>query len=203
MLREAKLCGTDVATVGIHSEKRNFPLISITWEKSSSAYLLETETTLQASRTELFDFFSDAFQLEQITPHWLSFRVLTPPPITIRPGTLIDYRLKLHGLPIRWKTEISTWDPPWSFTDRQLKGPYSLWEHLHTFEDTNSGTVVKDQVRYRVPGGALVHSLFVKKDLLRIFGHRLQRMQEIFSSSPAAEPSDHAQAAEVQQHGRQ
>ena len=157
-------------------------MITISRDKSRSSWLLESCVTLPVSRTELFEFFSDAFQLEQITPPWLNFRVLTPAQIFIRSGTQIDYRLRLRGLPIRWRTEISTWDPPRSFTDRQLKGPYYLWEHLHTFSEVDEGTEVRDQVWYRVPGGTLVHSLFVRNDLLRIFHYRLAHMQNIFAT---------------------
>lgn len=159
-------------------------MVEIEYVRDERAYVLTSSVVLPVSRATLFDFFSDAFQLETITPPWLKFRVLTSPPIHIQSGALIDYRLKLHGLPIRWRTEISTWDPPRSFTDRQLRGPYRLWEHLHTFEEMDEGTLVRDEVRYRVWGGALTNS-FVKRDLLKIFGYRRQRMLELFSASPA------------------
>ena len=172
-------------------------MVTISWDKSRSAWLLESCVTLPVSRVELFEFFSDAFQLEQITPPWINFRILTPAPIFIKSGTLIDYRLRLRGLPIRWRTEISSWDPPHSFTDRQLKGPYYLWEHLHTFTEVDGGTEVRDQVWYRVPGGAIVHSLFVKNDLLRIFRYRMARMQEIFSGPQPTPVSGSAQAVKA------
>jgi len=161
-------------------------MVEIVWNASEKAYTLTSSVTLPVGRRELFDFFSDAFQLEKITPPWLQFRVSTPAPIDIQAGALIDYRLKLHGIPIRWRTEISTWDPPYSFTDRQLKGPYYLWEHYHTFEEVDGGTLVSDQVHYRAIGGALVNALFVRKDLRKIFEYRRQRMMEIFAGAEAS-----------------
>jgi ligand-binding SRPBCC domain-containing protein len=127
----------------------------------------------------VFEFFSDAHQLEQITPPWLHFHVLTPRPVAMFPGALIDYRLRLHWIPIRWRTEISEWNPPFQFVDRQLIGPYRLWQHLHTFEERDGGTLVRDHVDYSSPGGRLVHSLFVKPDLVRIFNYRRQKLIEI------------------------
>ena len=163
-------------------------MVEISWDKSRSAHVLRTSVILPASRVDLFAFFGDAFQLEKITPPWLNFRVLTSAPIDIQPGTLIDYRLRLRGIPIRWRTEISTWDPPHSFTDRQLKGPYYLWEHLHTFEDVDGGTRCNDEVHYQVPGGRIVNSLLVKHDLKKIFQYRQQAMIEIFGQ-PLDEPN--------------
>ena len=161
-------------------------MIEISRNKVARAYTLTSTVTLPVARKTVFDFFSDALQLEQITPPWLNFRVLTPPPIVIQPGTLIDYKLKLRGFPLRWRTEISTWDPPCSFTDRQLNGPYDLWEHFHRFEEVDGGTLVSDQVNYRVIGGAIIHSLFVKNDLRKIFEYRRRRMIELFSAESAA-----------------
>lgn len=161
-------------------------MIEINWNAAEKAYTLKASAVLPVDREILFDFFSDAFQLEQITPPWLNFRVATPAPIVIQAGTLIDYRLKLRGFPIGWRTEISTWDPPYSFTDRQLKGPYYLWEHFHTFEEVEGGTLVSDEVNYRNIGGAIVHSLFVKNDLLKIFTYWQQKMVELFSKAAAS-----------------
>lgn len=158
-------------------------MLEIEWHSDDACHVLHSEVTLPVSKERLFEFFSDAFQLEQITPPWLNFRVLTEAPIGIHAGTLIEYKLRLRGLPIRWRTEISTWNPPHSFTDRQLKGPYKLWEHFHTFESVNGGTLVTDRVKYRVPGGRLIHFLVVKNDLRKIFDYRQQRMIELFDSS--------------------
>ena len=155
-------------------------MVNIRWDDEDRCFVLRSSIVLTHSREALFEFFSDAFQLEQITPDWLNFRILTPAPIQIRQGCLIDYSIRLRGLPIRWCTEISAWDPPFSFTDRQLKGPYQLWEHLHTFESVPEGTLATDEVSYRVFGGRLVNRFFVQRDLLRIFEYRERKMLELF-----------------------
>lgn len=142
-------------------------------------FTFQTELWLPRPRTEVFHFFAEARNLETITPPWLKFEVLTPAPIEMRPGTLIDYRIRVHGLPIRWRTEITEWQPPHHFVDVQLRGPYKLWHHTHTFEEHNGGTVCLDHVRYWPLGGALVNWLFVRRDVERIFQYRQQRMQEL------------------------
>lgn len=125
---------------------------------------------------EAFAFFGDASGLEAITPAWLAFRVVTPAPIEMRPGALIDYRLRLHGVPVRWRTRIEVWEPGERFVDVQVSGPYRLWHHTHEFEaDGEGGTVIRDTVRYALPLGplgALAHVLFVRRDLERIFDFR-------------------------------
>ncbi len=136
---------------------------------------------------EVFPFFSDAGNLETLTPPWLSFEVLTPRPIEMTPGTLIDYRLKMRGIPIRWKSEITAWEPPYRFVDEQRRGPYSLWVHEHLFREVDGQTVAEDHIQYAVPGGALVHALFVRRDVERIFAFRKQKMQELFGSVPKLE----------------
>jgi ligand-binding SRPBCC domain-containing protein len=143
-------------------------------------FALHAEQWLSCERSKLFDFFSDAFKLEKLTPPLLRFEVVTPPPIVIRSGTLIDYRLRLHGIPIRWQSEISEWEPPLRFVDRQTRGPYRLWRHEHRFVEQNGGTLVIDHVEYRAPGGSLVNRLFVVPDLRRIFGFRMQKLRELF-----------------------
>lgn len=137
-----------------------------------------------APRREVF--FADAFNLERITPPWLKFEILTPAPIPMAAGTLIDYRIRLRVIPMRWRTRISKWEPDSSFIDQQLKGPYLEWIHLHTFEENESGTWCEDQVQYRVPGGAIIDRLFVRRDLHRIFGYRQQVMGEIFGAKADA-----------------
>jgi ligand-binding SRPBCC domain-containing protein len=128
---------------------------------------------------ELFPFFAEARNLERITPPWLRFEVLTPAPITMAVGTLIDYRLRWRGLPIRWRTEIAAWDPPHRFVDAQQRGPYRLWVHEHTFVDENGGTRMDDVVTYAVPGGSLVQRLFVGRDVERIFAYRSDRLRAL------------------------
>ncbi|MDH3529039.1 MAG: SRPBCC family protein [Acidobacteriota bacterium] len=133
---------------------------------------------------ETFRFFADAGNLERITPPELHFRITTPHPIEISKGTLIDYNLKLRGIPITWKTEISRWDPPYAFVDQALKSPYKQWIHLHTFEETsNVGTEITDEVRYRLPiepFGDLMH-WYVRKELDYIFDYRQKAVTEILS----------------------
>jgi ligand-binding SRPBCC domain-containing protein len=144
-------------------------------------FTLQTELWLPRPRNEVFPFFAEARNLETITPPWLHFAVLTPGPIALRAGALIDYRIRVHGIPLRWRTQIAEWDPPHRFVDRQQRGPYRLWHHTHTFEDQDGGTRCTDLVRYRPRGGALVNWLFVRRDVERIFRYRQQRLEELFN----------------------
>ena len=140
-------------------------------------------------RERAFEFFGDAFQLEAITPPWLRFHVLTPRPIEMRAGTLIDYRLRLHGIPVKWRTEISVWEPPIRFVDRQISGPYAVWIHEHTFEEQDGGTLVRDRVTYRIPYGRMIGGLanriLVKRDLENIFRFRQDALARLLSNAPA------------------
>jgi ligand-binding SRPBCC domain-containing protein len=123
----------------------------------------------------VFGFFADAFNLEAITPSWLRFQVVTPGPIRMVPGALIEYRLRLHGVPIRWLTRIETWEPGARFVDVQVRGPYRLWHHTHSFEPHEQGTLARDRVRYALPLGPLgrlADAAFVHRDLGRIFDYR-------------------------------
>lgn len=147
-------------------------------------FLLETEQWFPRPRSEVFDFFADAANLEAITPRFLHFQIVTPLPIQMRPGALIDYRLSLHGVPIRWRTEIAAWEPPVRFIDQQLRGPYRYWIHEHSFTDRDGGTLVKDSVSYAVPGGRLIHWMVVKRDLQTIFGWRRLTLENFFSPQP-------------------
>ena len=135
-----------------------------------------------------FAFHADAFNLEAITPPWLGFRIVTPGPIEMGAGTLIDYRLRLHRVPVRWRTRIEAWEPPRRFVDAQLKGPYSLWEHTHSFEADGAGSVeIRDRVRYALPLGrlgVLAHSLFVRRDLERIFDYRRAAVARRLAAAP-------------------
>jgi ligand-binding SRPBCC domain-containing protein len=144
------------------------------------SFVFQSELWLPRPRAEVFSFFADARNLETITPPWLKFEVLTPSPIVLCPGALIDYRIRIHGLPIRWRTEITEWNPPHHFVDVQLRGPYKLWQHTHTFEERDGGTLCLDHVRYRPRGGALMNRLFVRRDIERIFQFRQQRLLVLF-----------------------
>jgi ligand-binding SRPBCC domain-containing protein len=143
-------------------------------------YLFQCELWLPQPRAVIFDFFADARNLQTITPPWLHFVILTPTPIEMRPGALIDYKLRVHGFPLRWQTEITEWNPPHHFVDQQLRGPYTLWHHTHRFFDQDGGTRCVDEVRYRPPGGALINYLFVKRDVQKIFAYRQQQLQKHF-----------------------
>jgi hypothetical protein len=144
-------------------------------------FRLQSETWLPRRQSEIFPFFAEARNLQELTPPWLKFEVLTPAPIVMRPGALIDYRITVHGLPLRWRTEITDWDSPHRFVDVQLRGPYTLWHHTHTFEERDGGTLCGDVVRYRPRGGTLINWLFVRRDVERIFCYRQQRMKELFA----------------------
>ncbi len=140
-------------------------------------------TRVPRPRAEVFAFFADAGNLQELTPPWLRFEVLTPRPIEMGPGTLIDYRLRLRFIPIRWRTRIAVWEPPHRFMDEQLRGPYRLWLHEHTFEEDGDGTLCGDFVRYAVPFGALANRLMVARDVRKIFAYRERRLQEIFGAA--------------------
>ncbi len=143
-------------------------------------FTFHAEQWLPRPRAEVFPFFADAANLEKLTPPFLQFHIVTPTPIEMRPGALIDYRLRIHGVPVRWRTEIVAWDPPHRFIDVQLRGPYRLWHHTHTFEERDGGTLCTDLVRYHPLGGAIVNHFFVRHDIAKIFEYRRQRLLEIF-----------------------
>jgi ligand-binding SRPBCC domain-containing protein len=134
----------------------------------------------------VFGLFSDAFQLESLTPPWLHFSVITPKPIQIAAGALIDYHLRVRGIPIRWQSRISVWEPPFRFVDEQTRGPYRYWHHEHVFEPANGGTLCRDIVDYAVYGGTLINTLFVRRDLLKIFAYRRNKLAEMFPDNGAA-----------------
>ncbi len=149
--------------------------------KKNTGYFLESEITLPFAPESVFGFFADARNLEAITPPTLRFRVLTPDPIRMQSGRLIDYRLQLRGVPMRWQSEISAWEPPFRFVDEQRRGPYKRWVHEHIFERCEEGTRVIDRVRYDLPGGETLHRLFVGPELKRIFEYRAQRLAHLFA----------------------
>ncbi|HST78696.1 MAG TPA: SRPBCC family protein [Verrucomicrobiae bacterium] len=132
---------------------------------------------------EVFAFFSRAENLEVITPQWLRFQVISVAPEPIQKGTLIEYRLKLHGLPLRWTSQIVEWDPPHKFVDLQVQGPYKLWRHTHLFIPEGGNTRICDEVLYSLPIGPLgrlAHSLFVRQDVERIFAFRASAVRTRF-----------------------
>ena len=142
---------------------------------------LETDVWLPREVSAVFHFFADARNLERITPRWLHFKITTPVPIEMRAGAKIDYRLRLHGWPIRWQSEITSWEPPYRFIDEQRRGPYKVWIHEHFFESLDGGTRVMDRVHYDVPLGSLVQRWLVGPDLRRIFEYRKKKLLRIFA----------------------
>jgi len=149
-------------------------------------HLFRSELWLPRPREEVFNFFGDARNLQAITPPFLNFVVLTPAPIEMRAGTLIDYKLRVRWIPFRWRTLIREWEPPFRFVDEQLRGPYRQWIHEHTFGERDGGTLARDVVRYSVFGGALIDRLFVRRDVKKIFAYRTQRLLELLGPAPAS-----------------
>ena len=149
-------------------------------ERAQGHFTLCAEQWVPRPVSEVFSFFADAGNLDALTPPWLRFEILTPRPIEMRVGALIDYRIRLHGLSLRWQSEITAWQPPHRFVDEQRRGPYRVWIHEHSFTQQDGGTLVGDHVRYAVLGGALVERLFVRRDVARIFAYRQQKLLAVF-----------------------
>ena len=150
-----------------------------------TVYELIREQVVRRPIEETFAFFARAHNLQAITPPWLGFEVITPEPIAMRTGTVIDYRLRVHRMPLRWRARIEDWREERAFVDRQIRGPYRLWHHLHEFERRPEGTLVRDHVRYALrlgPLGGLAHGLQVRRDLERIFDYRAAAVRERLES---------------------
>jgi len=146
-------------------------------------HIIEREQTIPRPLGEVFPFFSDARNLERITPDFLRFEILTPGEIRMAPGTTIDYRIRILGVPRRWRTVIEVYEPPRRFVDVQERGPYAHWRHLHEFDEAGGMTRMRDRVEYAMPfgiAGAAARALFVGRMLERIFEHRRERIGEIF-----------------------
>lgn len=152
----------------------------------SRRWTLEQTQVVPRPRSEVFAFFADAHNLQRLTPAFLGFEILTPSPIEMREGTLIDYKLRLFHLPLRWRTRIERFEPERRFVDVQLAGPYRSWRHLHEFEDHPAGCLMRDRVQYELPlgpFGTLARALFVRRSLARIFAYRRQAIAELFPSA--------------------
>jgi ligand-binding SRPBCC domain-containing protein len=160
--------------------------IRILSSPSGRGFRLAASQFLPYPRDQVFDFFSDASNLQSLTPAWLHFSVITPPPIHIAAGTLIDYRLRVHGVPVRWQSRISVWEPPMRFVDEQTRGPYRRWHHEHFFEIAEGGTLCHDIVDYAVYGGSRINALFVRPDLFKIFAFRQSKLGELFPETGAS-----------------
>jgi hypothetical protein len=167
---------------------------------------LEREQLLQRPVDAVFAFYADATNLEALTPPFLHFRILTPMPIAMRAGTRIEYSLSLYGVPIRWRTLITRWEPGVAFVDEQEAGPYAYWRHEHAFESRGGATLMRDAVDYREPMGAvgqIAHVLFVRRSLERIFDFRRDAVHRLLgvadpNAAVAAGPASAAPAASRQ-----
>jgi ligand-binding SRPBCC domain-containing protein len=144
---------------------------------------IHTDTVVPVDLATTFAFFSDAGNLERLTPPWINFRILSPLPIAMSEGTTIDYRIVLYGLPIPWRTRIDVWEPGRRFVDRQIAGPYRWWRHEHRFEPHPDGTRVIDDVEY-VPRFAAVSGWLVARDVGRIFAYRQQALGSLLATRP-------------------
>ena len=154
-----------------------------------STYRLVREQTIDRPLDEVFAFFADARNLETLTPPWLRFEILTPGEIDMHVGMIIQYALRVHGLPINWTTAITVWNPPFEFVDVQLRGPYVLWHHRHTFEAVGSSTRMVDEVNYRLPLGWIgraMNRVLVCRDLEIIFDHREKTVKRLLESESSA-----------------
>lgn len=149
-------------------------------------FTLDSTQTIHRPIEEVFAFFSDPKNLEELTPDFLRFQVLQATHPEIEEGTEIDYALRLRGIPVRWRSRILKWDPPFSFVDEQVRGPYRKWHHRHTFQDLDGATLVRDHVTYAVLGGAMVNRCFVRRDLERIFDHRRAQLARRFPKTHLA-----------------
>jgi len=149
------------------------------------AQVFKAEQFVPQPLEKVFAFFSRAENLETLTPPWLSFRITGKSTPEIGENTLIDYRLKIHGVPARWRTKILRWQPGVEFVDTQLKGPYALWHHTHRFEAVPGGTLMRDEVIYKVPGGRLgklLLSWLIRRDVAQIFAFRQAKIEELFAA---------------------
>ena len=147
-------------------------------------YELNSSQFIPKPIEKVFSFFSKPENLEDITPENLHFTIITPLPIIMAVGQIIDYRIRIRGFPIHWRSEIDSYDPPYSFVDEQIKGPYSLWYHTHEFIEKNKGTLIYDNVKYKIPFGYLgkiANLLWVARDLDKIFLYRKRAIANFFN----------------------
>jgi len=171
-------------------QSKHYLGIDMSKQEEQGVYRLERQQWINRPREEVFAFFSEAANLHDVTPPWLGFRIFTPLPIEIREGAIIDYRIRLAGIPIRWRTVITEWNPPQSFVDMQDKGPYALWEHTHRFDEQDGGTLMTDLVRYALRFGVLgrlAHRLAVRGAVSAIFDHRYDVIRNVFARSTDAQ----------------
>lgn len=153
-------------------------------------YRLDAQQVLPGTPEEVFPFFSDPENLARITPKELGFQILTPKPITMRSGAIIDYRIRVRGIPLKWRTLITDWSPPHRFIDEQARGPYKMWIHEHTFEPHGENeTLMRDRVKFLARGwpvAHLMHRVLVNRDVERIFQYRQQIILDALETSQGA-----------------
>jgi len=149
---------------------------------------LTTSAHVPAPLDRVFDFFSHAENLQLLTPPWLHFEIRSPVPITMRQGTEIEYRIRLHGIPLSWRSEITSWDPPGRFVDTQIRGPYRRWIHTHRFTAVDGVTLIDDAVDFDVTCGRLIGAL-VARDLRSIFTYRHGALRRALGLPPEAAPA--------------
>ena len=146
-------------------------------------YIFESKLVIDKPIYEVFEFFCKAENLQKLTPPTLNFKILSELPIEMKKGSRINYRIKLYGVPVIWKTEITKWDPPFEFEDTQLKGPYKLWKHRHIFKDLGDKTEMTDIVEYNPKGfpfNTILDKLIVKKEIEKIFNYRTEKINQYF-----------------------
>lgn len=146
-------------------------------------FSFQSQLRLARTRNEVFDFFAKAQNLEEITPPWLQFRIDSDLPAQMHEGMEIGYRLRIRGVPVRWRSRITVWDPPCRFVDEQVRGPYRVWIHEHRFVEDSGGTLCEDNVRYAPPGGTVANWLFVRRDIQKIFAYRSDCLRRIFPAN--------------------
>lgn len=139
-----------------------------------------SQLTVPRPIDEVFEFFSNPANLTILSPPWLKFEMQSEHEAKMLAGIEFDYKLKVRGIPLKWRSRITEWDPPNRFADEQIKGPYNLWVHTHSFEEQDRNTVVRDHIQYSVPGGSIINSLFVRRDVEKIFKYRGDKLTEIF-----------------------
>lgn len=147
-------------------------------------HVFQKAVVINRNINTVFNFFSNAENLNKITPAMLGFKMITKPPFEMKVGTLIDYQIKLYGIPFRWKSKITKWNPPFMFEDTQIKGPYKIWIHEHRFEERGESTLVTDTVNYLSPGWKfefIPHRIFVEKKVEEIFNYREKVLLELFA----------------------
>jgi len=159
-------------------------------------YIIKTKQFIERPLAEVFDFFSTPENLAEITPSELNFKILSPHPLEMKQGAVFDYTIKLYKISVHWRTLITTYEPPYRFVDEQIKGPYSYWHHTHIFKEVNDGVEIHDSVSYSIPFGLLgrlLHAVWIKRDLERIFKFRKNVIDQIFSKNIDQRPLSHSE----------